>query len=85
MFAYPRFDGNGEKVLCSVRHYPELMQDISVFQFKPGQEKVFYSDTDECAVLLIDGKVRFTTDGIDEEAERHGLFDDYPTTVHVSK
>ena len=85
MFTYPEFDNNGEKVLCSVRNYPELMQDISVFQFKPNQEKVFFSDTNECAVLLIDGKVRITTDGIDEEAERHGLFDDYPTTVHVGR
>lgn len=85
MFAYPKFNQEGEKVLCTVRHYPELMQNISVFRLKPGQEKVFYSDTDECAVLLIDGKVRFTTDGIDEEAERHDLFADLPTTVHVSK
>ena len=85
MFAYPKFNELGEKVLCTVEGDPELMQNVSVFQLKPGQEKVFCSPTDESVVLLIDGKVRLTTDGIDEEAERHSLFDDMPTTVHVCK
>lgn len=85
MFAYPEFNQNGEKVLCTVKDYPELLQNISVFQLKPGQKKTFFSETDESVVLLIDGKVRFECDTIVEEAERHGLFTDMPTTVHVSK
>ena len=85
MFAYPEYDANGEKVLCTVEKDPELMQNVSVFRLPAGREKTFFSPTDESVVLLIDGKVRFSCDAFDEEAERHGLFNDMPTTAHVCR
>lgn len=85
MFRYPEFEGE-EKVLCRMDGIgKEMLMDISVFRLEKGRKKVFCDENKECVVLLIDGEIRIKTDGIDETAVRHGLFDDLPTTVHVCK
>ncbi len=86
MFRYPKFNKKGEKVLCRMDGIgKEMLQDIAVFLLRKGQKRVFFSEEKETVVLLIHGKVRFVTDGIDETADRKDLFDDLPTTVHVCK
>ncbi len=86
MFRYPKFNKKGEKVLCRMDGIgKEMLQDISVFLLKKGQKRTFFSNEKEAVVLLIHGKVRFVCDGIDEIADRKDLFNDLPTTVHVSK
>lgn len=85
MFRYPEFEGE-EKVLCRMDGIgKEMLMDISVFRLKKGEKKVFFDEKKECVVLLIDGEIHIKTDGIEENAARHGLFDDLPTTVHVCK
>lgn len=86
MFSYPKFNKNGVKTLCKIDgKNSEMLMDISVIKLEKGKSKKFYSTDKEIALLLIDGEVNFKAADINEQAERHGLFDDLPTTLHVCK
>lgn len=86
MFRYPKFNREGEKVLCKMDGIgKEMLMDASVFKLKKGTSRTFTDSEKEIVILLIDGKVRFISDGIDEVADRKSLFDDMPTTVHIAK
>lgn len=86
MFSYPKFNKKGEKILSKMNgRNKEMLMDISVFLLACGKRKIFYSENKEFAILLINGKIRFRVDDIDETAYRNDLFDDLPTCLHVSK
>lgn len=86
MFDYPVFNSDGEKVLCRADgKNSEMLMDISVYKLKKGQEKTFFSENKEFAVLLTEGKVRFLAENVDEVAERSDVFSDLPFCVQISK
>ncbi len=86
MFNYPEFNEMGEKVLTRINGIGgESLMDISVFSLRKGEKREFYNDKQEIAILLIAGKIGIKADWVNEDAERRGLFDDLPTTLHVCK
>lgn len=86
MFCYPEFNKNGEKILARTDgKNRDMLMDISVFRLPAGKSKRFLSADKEIAVLLIDGEVEIRAADFTERAERHGLFDDLPTTLHVCR
>lgn len=86
MFGYPKFNKSGEKVLTRIDgRNKDMLMDISVFRLPCAKTKIFFQENKEIAVLLINGKIKITTGGIDEIAERSDLFNDLPTCVHVSR
>jgi 5-deoxy-glucuronate isomerase len=58
--------------------------DIGVYVFSLGEKCTFRTECDESAFLLLDGEVSFEWNGHEENASRHNVFDELPTTLHVS-
>ena len=86
MIRYPKFNKNGEKVLCKMDGIgKEMLMDISVFSLKAGTKKIFFKEDKEIVILLTNGKIRFRAQNIDEIHDRYNVFKDNPTTLHVCK
>lgn len=83
MFEYPNFDENGKKVLSKKTDF--TMMDIAVYKMKKGEEKTFCLFEDELAVMLVLGAVSFEYEDKKISAKRASLFNELPSTVHVSK
>ena len=88
MLFKPDYDENGKKTLCERNGVnPEMLMDIYVYRLKKDTAFAYSSDSDECAVLLLSGKVRFLVDEgkIDETCERENPFEKTPYAIHACK
>ena len=53
MIRYPKFNKNGEKVICKMDGIgKEMLMDISVFSLKAGTKKIFYKEDKEFWVVF---------------------------------
>ncbi len=72
MLFKPEYDENGKKVLCEMNGiHSDMLMDIYVKKLKKGETLEIFEEKNECAVLLLSGKVNFkVSDCIDEDCQR---------------
>lgn len=76
----------GYNILCEQDGlHKDMLMDIGVYVFEAGESKVFLDDKNETAFLLLDGKIDIAWNDRKETAERHSVFDEKPTALHVPK
>jgi len=86
VFGYPAFDESGEMVLTTYENeYKDMMMDIRVFRMNPGEDRAFYSDDEETAVLLLSGNIHFRWEGQDASASRQDVFTEGAWCLHVCR
>ena len=86
LFSYPEFDSRGAKPLTKAGDGEnDIMMDIAVYEMKAGDERTFSSLTDEMAVLLLTGEIRFSWENRTEWGKRNSLMEEGPYCLHVSK
>jgi 5-deoxy-glucuronate isomerase len=84
LFGYPQFDENGEEILTTYdNEYSEMMMDVRVYRMKEGEERTFFRQGEETAILLLKGKVVYKWEDREEEAFRRDVFTDGPYALHV--
>ena len=85
LFGYPKFDANGEEILCTYdNEYSEMLMDVRVYRLKSDEKRIFCRDGEEIAVLLLSGKVIFCWEDQTELVSRESVFTEGPYAVHVS-
>ena len=87
MLFKPEYDENGKKVLCEMNGVnADMLMDIYVKKLKKGEALEIFEQDNECAVLLLSGKVNFkVADSIDEDCQRANPFEKKPYAVHFPK
>lgn len=86
LFGYPHFDENGEMILTTYdNEYSHMLMDIRVYRMSEGETRIFVSDFEEIAVLLLSGKLEINVDKIQDIVERKNVFLEGPYAGHVSK
>lgn len=85
VFGYPKFDESGEMILTTYENeYRDMLMDIRVYKLEKNQTKIFTSDDEEIAVLLLNGKIEINVDGIEKIVSRKSVFLEGPYAGHVS-
>lgn len=85
-FAYPEFDPNGVKVLsCAGDAENDMMMNITVYRMRAGEERTFFSENEETAVLLVRGDVTFHWEGNAHRGTRGSFITEGPHCLHVCK
>ena len=85
VFGYPKYDDNGEMILTTYENeYRDMLMDIRVYKLEKNQTKIFISDDEEIAVLLLNGKIEINVDGIEKIVSRKSVFLEGPYAGHVS-
>ena len=86
MLSRPKYDENGKKVLCEMGGVnSEMNMDIYVKKLAAGEVLDICEDKNECAVLLLSGKVHFEVGEINEICQRENPFEKKPYAVHFSR
>ncbi|MCC8016045.1 MAG: 5-deoxy-glucuronate isomerase [Clostridiales bacterium] len=86
MLFKPDYDKNGKKVLCEMNGInSEMLMDIYVKKMKSGETLEIYEQNNECAVLLLSGKVNFKAGAINETCQRKNPFERKPYAIHFPK
>lgn len=86
MIYRPQYDANGKKVLCEMGGVnADMLMDIYVKKMQPGEVLSVNEEKNECAILLLAGKVQFAVGSIKEECERESPFEKKPYAVHFCK
>lgn len=86
LFGYPKQSLSGETVLTNrTGDYKNMLMDISVLKMRKGDVKNFFSEKDETAVLLLDGKVDYIWANRKEKAIRKDFFKDSAYCLHVPR
>ena len=87
MLFKPNYDENGKKVLCEMNGInSDMLMDIYVKKLNEGEVLDILEEDNECAVLLLSGKVNFTVaDSINEDCERKNPFEKTPYAVHFCR
>ena len=86
VFGYPEFNAEGEQILCTYENeYRDMLMDIRVYRMKKGEERRFFKEKEEFAVLLLSGKIKFVYEGLEKEGSRKDVFTEGPYAVHLSK
>ena len=85
-FAYPEFDENGVKVLSRAGDaVNDMMMNITVYRMKAGEERSFFLENEECAVLLVTGDVTFSWNGQTKTGHRDSFIEEGPYCLHTPK
>ena len=87
-FGYPEFDENGVMPFCDDKS--DMLQNITVYRRNTGQDLEWYSETEECAIVLIEGCISFywAQGGNETNADmtvRDSCIDNPAYCLHVSK
>lgn len=61
----------------------ETMMDIGVYQFAEAKKRFFCDSANETAFLLLDGSADFAWGQHKKQVERHSVFNQKPTCLHV--
>ena len=86
VFGYPKFDEKREMVLATyTNEYSDMLMDIRVYKVNKGETKSFNSQTEEVALLLLNGHLDIECDGLRQDAKRRSVFLDGPYAAHVSR
>ena len=83
-FSYPEFEC-GVKVLSRSGDFENnMMMNITVYRMTAGEERIFCRETEEMAVLLVQGNLVFSWDGREEAGSRSSFIQEGPYCLHVS-
>ncbi len=86
LFGYPEYSMLGERVLTNQKNKcTNMLMDISAVQMAEGDVKKWFSATDECAILLIQGAVTFQWQGKSETVVRTNCFNGPGFCLHIPK
>lgn len=76
----------GENVLCKIDgENKDMLMDISIEKVQKSENKEFYEEHKEMAVLLLTGSVRVNWLDSTRTMERKSVFDEDPWCLHVPK
>ena len=85
-FHYPEFDDQGVKVLSRAGDaVNDMMMNITVYRMKAGEERTFFLETQEMAVLLVLGDLTYQWDGHEQTGHRESFIGEGPYCLHVPK
>ena len=85
-FAYPEFDSNGVKILSRAGDAEnDMMMNITVYRMKAGEERKFFSENEEMAVLLVLGDVTWRWESEEARGKRESFISEGPHCLHVCK
>lgn len=86
VFGYPSYDNNGEMILTTYdNEYSDMLMDIRVYRIKKGERRVFEKETEEQAILLLEGSIKYIWDSNVVEVSRKDVFTDGPWCLHTCK
>lgn len=87
MIYKPDYDDNNKKVLCEMNGINEdMLMDIYVKKLVAGETLTIKENSNECAVLLLCGEVRFIVENsIDNICKRTNTFEKKPFAIHFCK
>lgn len=85
LFGYPEFIEGRQNLTTLDGNYKDMLMNVDVYHLVKGQEKVFYLENEELAILLMHGSVNFTFEDKSYDATRSDLWDDRASALHVSK
>lgn len=88
IFGYPSFDENGVKILTrsdSKGPCSNMLQNITVYQMKPGEERRFLHADEEMALLLVKGAVTYRWEDHAQTVERQDFFKEGAYCLHVCR
>lgn len=85
MFIYPEFE-DGVKVVSRMHgDTASMMQNITIYQIKKGEEVELLDPGCEMAILLLEGEIVYYYGEKEKLAKRKSVFEDSPTCLHVPK
>jgi len=85
-FHYPEFDETGVKILSRAGDaVNDMMMDITIYRMKAGEERTFFLETQEMAVLLVLGDLIYQWDGHEQTGHRESFIEEGPYCLHVPK
>ena len=85
-FHYPEFDETGVKILSRAGDtVNNMMMDITIYRMKAGEERTFFLETQEMAVLLVLGDLTYQWDGHEQTGHRRSFIEEGPYCLHVPK
>ena len=85
-FHYPEFDETGVKILSRAGDMVNnMMMDITIYRMKAGEERTFFLETQEMAVLLVLGDLTYQWDGHEQTGHRESFIGEGPYCLHVPK
>jgi len=86
MLFKPEYDENGKKILCEINGVnSDMLMDIYVKKLSKGEVLEIFEEKNECAVLLLSGRVHFAVASVNEECARKNPFEKKPYAVHFPK
>ncbi len=84
VFGYPEFDAQGEEILSTYENeYRDMLMDIRLYRMPAGTTREFGRDGEECAVMLMSGKITYAWDDQKETVYRESIWHGGPYTVHA--
>ena len=84
-FSYPQFE-NGVKVLSRAGDAEnDMMMNITVCRMTTGEERNFFCEAEEMAILLVLGDITYEWNGRRETGHRESFIGEGPYCLHVSK
>jgi 5-deoxy-glucuronate isomerase len=85
-FHYPEFDETGVKILSRAGDtVNNMMMDITIYRMKAGEERTFFCEAEEMAVLLVLGDLIYQWDGHEQTGHRRSFIEEGPYCLHVPK
>lgn len=84
LFGYPKFDENGEMILTTYdNEYSAMMLDVRVYSMKSQETRAFGRQGEECAILLLSGRITYEWEGNAETVSRKDVFTEGPWALHI--
>lgn len=84
-FGYLVFDDNGEAILSTYNNeYRDMLMDVRVYRMHKDEVKSFGRNGEECAVLLLSGKIKYEWEGKKKTCRRISVFKNGPYALHTS-
>lgn len=85
-FGYPEFDENGVKILSHAGDaVNDMMMDIAVYRMQAGEERSFFCEKEEMAVLLVLGDVTFRWLDQERTGHRESFIEEGPYCLHTPR
>ena len=86
IFGKPEYNSLGiAEIVTRTGENSAMLQDIYCIRMKAGDVRTFLSDTDETAILLLEGEIEFKWNDKSFKASRGNVFDDGMYALHISR
>ena len=86
IFGYPEFDQGGKKILTRTEGpFADMLMNITVHRVQKGDQLSFFSETEETAILLIEGDVTYRWPDGSAAASRGSFLHEGAYCLHIPK